>query len=247
MTKETRNVLVTGANRGIGWAISESFAKEGYSIIGTSTTAEGAKRIMSTLGNISSKVVGLQLDFSNPESIEVFINKLVDEQKRVDILVNNAGITRDNLTLRMSKKEWLDVIDINLNSVFHITKTCLKGMIKNRWGRIINISSVIGSVGNSGQSNYAASKSGVDGFSRALAQEMGSRNITVNSVAPGFIETDMTQKLVDSQKKAILKMIPLQRLGTSSEVSEVVKFLASDVASYITGEIIHVNGGMFMK
>tara|TARA_B100001093_G_C26849233_1_gene1024292 strand:- start:1826 stop:2434 length:609 start_codon:yes stop_codon:yes gene_type:complete len=202
---------------------------------------------MSTLGNISSKVVGLQLDFSNPESIEVFINKLVDEQKRVDILVNNAGITRDNLTLRMSKKEWLDVIDINLNSVFHITKTCLKGMIKNRWGRIINISSVIGSVGNSGQSNYAASKSGVDGFSRALAQEMGSRNITVNSVAPGFIETDMTQKLVDSQKKAILKMIPLQRLGTSSEVSEVVKFLASDVASYITGEIIHVNGGMFMK
>ena len=168
-------------------------------------------------------------------------------QESIDILINNAGITRDNLTLRMSSKEWHDVININLNAVFHITRACLKGMMKNRWGRIINISSVIGSIGNTGQTNYAASKSGVDGFSRALAQEMGSRNITVNSVAPGFIETDMTQKLVDSQKEAILKTIPLQRLGRSSEVSEVVKFLASDAASYITGEIIHVNGGMFMR
>ena len=247
MNKKQRNILITGANRGIGRAISESFAKEGYNIIGTSTSEEGAQRITSSLKGHSGKTIGLKLDFGDPESTEFFIQKLVSMQESVDILINNAGITRDNLALRMSNKEWHDVIDINLNAVFHVTRACLKGMMKNRWGRIINISSVIGSIGNTGQTNYAASKSGMDGFSRALAQEMGSRNITVNSVAPGFIETDMTQKLVDSQKEAILKKIPLQRLGSSSEVSEVVKFLASDAASYITGEIIHVNGGMFMR
>ncbi|OUU36089.1 MAG: 3-oxoacyl-ACP reductase [Cellvibrionales bacterium TMED49] len=247
MNKKQRNVLVTGANRGIGQAISESFAKEGYNIIGTSTTSEGAEKITLSLKDISPKAIGLQLDFGDGKSIETFIRKLIDEHERVDILINNAGITRDNLALRMSNKEWHDVIDINLNSVFHITRACLRGMMKNRWGRVINISSVIGSIGNSGQINYAASKSGVEGFSRALAQEMGSRNITVNSVAPGFIETDMTQNLPDSHKGAVLEMIPLQRLGTSSEVSDVVKFLASDAASYITGEIFHVNGGMFMR
>lgn len=239
---ETRTALVTGASRGIGKAIAESLVEAGHYVIGTATTQEGADKITSALRNGRGEV----LDVSDPASIEAFFAS-IDDLSAPTILVNNAGITKDNIALRMKEGEWDDVINTNLNSVYHVAKGCLRGMTKARWGRIINISSVVGSMGNPGQSNYAAAKAGMEGYGRALAAELGSRSITVNSIAPGFISTDMTSEMPEEQQAALLSRVPLGRLGEASEVAALVTFLASDAAGYITGETIHINGGMYMS
>lgn len=239
---ETRTALVTGASRGIGKAIAESLVEAGHYVIGTATTQEGADNISNALSNGRGEV----LDVSDSDSIEAFFSS-IDDLSAPTILVNNAGITKDNIALRMKEGEWDAVINTNLNSVYHIAKGCLRGMTKARWGRIINISSVVGSMGNPGQSNYAAAKAGMEGYGRALAAELGSRNITVNSIAPGFISTDMTSELPEEQQAALLARVPLGRLGEASEVAALVTFLASDAAAYITGETIHINGGMYMS
>lgn len=236
--------VVTGASRGIGKSIAAALAEAGAEVIGTATTQQGADAITESL---AGKCAGYVLNVSDNASIDAFFDAIKEKHDAPTILVNNAGITRDNLALRMKEDEWDDVIDTNLSSIYRVTKSCLRGMTKARWGRVINISSVVGSMGNAGQSNYAAAKAGMEGYSRALASELGSRGITVNCVAPGFIATDMTDSLPDDQKDLLLSRVPAGRLGEAEEVAAVVVFLAGDPAGYITGETIHVNGGMYMN
>ncbi|MGH8498003.1 MAG: 3-oxoacyl-ACP reductase FabG [Methylococcales bacterium] len=241
-----RIALVTGASRGIGRAIALGLLAEGYTLIGTATTGQGAERISSTISQAGGKGAGMKLDVSNPESIDGLLKSVTSQFGAPAILVNNAGITRDNLLMRMKDDEWNSIIATNLSSVFRMSRACLRPMMKARFGRIINIASVVGLTGNPGQANYSAAKAGIIGFGRSLAREVGSRNITVNSVAPGFIDTDMTRALPEQQKQALIDSIPLARLGDAEDVAHAVVFLASQRASYITGETLHVNGGMFM-
>ena len=247
MSFEGKIALVTGATRGIGKAIAQELGRQGAVVIGTATSDAGAQSITEYLQAGSIQGRGLVLDVSSDDSVSSVLKLAVDEIGVIDIVVNNAGITKDNLMLRMKADEWDSVINTNLSSLYRVTKACLRGMSKKRWGRIISVSSVVASMGNAGQSNYAASKAGMEGFSRALASEIGSRNITVNCVAPGFIDTDMTKNLPDEQKEQLQSKIPLNRLGKPHEIACVVAFLASDAASYVTGEIIQVNGGMYMS
>jgi 3-oxoacyl-[acyl-carrier protein] reductase len=241
MTKQI--ALITGASRGIGRAIAERLADDGFFVIGTATSDAGAESISAYLGENGK---GMTLDVSDSESVATVIKTINDEFGAPTVLVNNAGITRDNLLMRMKDDEWDDIINTNLTSVFRMSKAVLRGMMKVKTGRIINISSVVGSTGNAGQANYAAAKAGMIGFTKSMAKEVGSRNITVNTVAPGFIDTDMTRELNDDVKNALLSSIPLSRLGEAKEIAHAVAFLASAGASYITGETLHVNGGMFM-
>lgn len=239
-----RNIaLVTGASRGIGRAIAQQLAADGFFVIGTATSDQGAQAIATYLGDTGT---GVELNVANPDSIDAVIKRINDEFGAPAVLVNNAGITRDNLLMRMKDEEWDDIIATNLSSVFRMSKAVLRGMMKAKTGRIINISSVVGATGNAGQANYAAAKAGIVGFSKSLAKEVGSRGITVNTVAPGFIDTDMTRELADEHKQALLGSIPLGRLGDAEEIAHAVSFLASERAAYITGETLHVNGGMFM-
>ena len=240
---EGKVAIVTGASRGIGKAIAENLSASGAFVLGTATTDAGAASISSYLAGNGR---GFVLRVDEDESIERFFSAIKGEFDAPRILVNNAGITRDNIALRMKNDEWGDVIETNLSAVFKVTKAALRGMTKARWGRVINISSVVGSMGNAGQSNYAAAKSGMEGYSRSLASELASRNITVNCIAPGFIATDMTDSLPDEQKEMLLSRVPAGRLGEANEVAALVSFLAGNVAGYITGETIHINGGMYM-
>ena len=239
--------LVTGASRGIGRAIALALGKAGATVIGTATTATGAEAISAMLGEEGLQGQGVALDVTAPDACQEVIKGITEQYGAPLILVNNAGITRDNIMLRMKDDEWDDVINTNLSAIFRMSKAVLRGMTKARWGRIINISSVVGSMGNQGQANYAAAKAGVEGFTRALAREVGSRNITINTVAPGFIETDMTRALPEQQQSMLRDQIPLARLGQPEEIAAVVAFLASASAGYITGETLHVNGGMYMN
>jgi 3-oxoacyl-[acyl-carrier protein] reductase len=243
-TEVKRVALVTGATRGIGKAIANELARAGHKVIGTATSDGGVATIAENLRAAGG--TGIRLDVSDVEAVRERLAAIVSEHGAPTILVNNAGITRDNLMMRMKDDEWGDVVNTNLNALFTVSKACLRGMTKARWGRIINISSVVGSMGNAGQANYAASKAGAEGMSRAMAKELGSRSVTVNCVAPGFIATDMTDVLTEEQKALMLGQIPLGRLGAPEEIAKVVAFLASDAGGYITGETIHVNGGMYM-
>jgi 3-oxoacyl-[acyl-carrier protein] reductase len=236
--------LVTGASRGIGKAIAEKLAQLGARVIGTATTDSGAVAINSYLEPVGGR--GLRLDVTDADSVSSVIKQVGDEFGAVGILVNNAGITRDNLLMVMKDAQWEDIITTNLTSVYRMTKAVLRGMMKSRKGRIINIASVVGLTGNPGQTNYAAAKAGMLGFTKSLAREIGSRNVTVNAVAPGFIDTDMTRELAEDQRQALIGQIPLNRLGDAADVAAAVAFLASSEASYITGETLHVNGGMYM-
>ena len=240
MVNESKKVLITGASRGIGKAIAVKLKEKDFNVIGTSTSKEGVQSL------VKEGFIGIELDLNQKKSIALFNELLVDEHSDISILVNNAGITRDNLVLRMSDDEWSDVINVHLNGTFKISKIILKFMLKKRWGRIINITSASASIGNKGQANYSAAKSGVEAFSRSLAKEVGSRAITVNAVSPGYIETDMTAGMNEEVKKNILSQIPLSRFGNAEEVAELIEFLISDEASYITGQTIHVNGGLYM-
>ncbi len=235
--------LVTGASRGIGAAIAAALAAAGATVIGTATSEAGAAAISESLGNSGRGVV---LNIADDDSVQAAIKDMKAAEGSPTILVNNAGITRDNLLMRMKNDEWDDVIATNLSGAFKVSKACLRGMMKAKKGRIVNIASVIGIMGNAGQANYAAAKAGIIGFSKSLAREIGSRNITVNVVAPGFIDTDMTRVLPEDQKTAMLTQIPLNRLGEGKEIADAVVFLTSPAAAYITGETIHVNGGMLM-
>ena len=236
--------LVTGASRGIGKAIATQLAQQGATVIGTATSENGAQAISDYLSEFGGK--GFALNVTEKESVDTTIKAINEAHGGIDILVNNAGITRDNLLMRMKNDEWQDIIDTNLTSIFTLSKAVLRGMMKKRFGRIVNIGSVVGSAGNAGQANYAAAKAGVIGFSKSMAREVASRGITINVVAPGFIDTDMTKALTDDQKEAIFKDIPANRLGAPDEIAATVAFLVSDGAAYITGETIHVNGGMYM-
>lgn len=247
MNLQGKVALVTGASRGIGQAIALELGRQGAIVIGTATTSSGAERIAETLKNNGIEGAGLVLDVGNDESVSSTLEHIQQHLGQPAILVNNAWITRDNLMLRMKDDEWYDVINTNLNSLYRLSKAVLRGMTKARWGRIINIGSVVGAMGNAGQVNYAAAKAGLEGFSRALAREVGSRGITVNSVAPGFIDTDMTRELPEAQRDALLGQIPLGRLGQAEEIAKVVAFLASDGAAYVTGATVPVNGGMYMS
>lgn len=239
--------LVTGASRGIGRAIAIELAgNKAYTVIGTATTAQGADSIRSYLAEAKAKGEGLIVDVASDESVTRLVDTIKEKYGTPMVLVNNAGITRDNLLMRMQAEEWSAVIDTNLGSMYRVCKACVRGMTKARRGRIINISSVVASSGNAGQTNYAASKAGIEGFTRALAIEIGSRGITVNAVAPGFIDTDMTRGLGEKQAQTLLAQIPLARFGQPQEIAVLVAFLASENAAYITGETIHVNGGMYM-
>ncbi|MBD9424517.1 3-oxoacyl-ACP reductase FabG [Pseudomonas sp. PDM15] len=247
MSLQGKVALVTGASRGIGQAIAFELGRQGATVIGTATSEAGAARIGEALKEQGLLGAGMLLDVSSDESVNAVLEQIQKDFGAVAILVNNAGITRDNLMLRMKDEEWFDVINTNLNSLFRLSKAVLRGMTKARWGRIISIGSVVGAMGNAGQVNYAAAKAGLEGFSRALAREVGSRSITVNSVAPGFIDTDMTRELPEAQREALLTQIPLGRLGQAEEIAKVVGFLASDGAAYVTGATVPVNGGMYMS
>ncbi|MFL9812303.1 3-oxoacyl-ACP reductase FabG [Stutzerimonas sp. VN223-3] len=247
MNLQGKVALVTGASRGIGQAIALELGRQGAIVIGTATSASGAERIAETLKESGIEGAGLVLDVTNDESVASTLEQIQQSFGQPAILVNNAGITRDNLMLRMKDDEWHDVINTNLSSLYRLTKGVLRGMTKARWGRIISIGSVVGAMGNAGQVNYAAAKAGLEGFSRALAREVGSRGITVNAVAPGFIDTDMTRELPETQRDALLGQIPLGRLGQAQEIAKVVAFLASDGAAYVTGATVPVNGGMYMS
>ena len=240
MSKQKKKILITGASRGIGKGIALKSKENGYIVLGTSTSEEGAQ------GLEKEGILGLVLNLNDSKSIEGFNDALIKDHSDIEILINNAGITRDNIVLRMSDEEWMDVLNVHLNGTFKISKTVLKFMLKKRWGRIINITSTSASTGNRGQANYAAAKSGVEAFSRSLAKEVGSRGITVNSVAPGYIETDMTEQINNKMKEEILKQIPLSRFGRAEEVTQLIEFLITDEASYITGQTIHINGGLYM-
>ena len=241
---ESRVALVTGANKGIGNEILKLLSKNGYTVVGTSRSSEGVSIIEKSLA--SKAGCGLIFDVTNKDATASLSSKIKEKYGNVSILVNNAGITMDNLLIRMTDNEWNDVIETNLSSVYRITKEFIKDMMKDRYGRVINIGSVVGMSGNAGQTNYSATKSALLGFTKSLAKEVASRNITVNTVSPGFIDTDMTKKLKDSQKDALMSSIPLGRMGSTEELAHVVQFLASDEASYITGENINVNGGLYM-
>lgn len=238
-----RTVLITGASRGIGRAILERFNQSNFRLIGTATSEKGLDAIRSCGDNVIAK----QLDLSDKSSIEDLLGSLRQEDMFPDTLINNAGVTADNLMLRMKDSEWDSVIETNLTGVFSLTQGLLKPMVKNRFGRIVTISSVVGFTGNAGQANYAAAKAGLVGFNKSLAQEIATRGITANIVAPGFIETDMTSQLNETQKESLAKNIPMQRMGTASDIAEGVFFLCSEQASYITGHTLHINGGMFMS
>ncbi len=247
MNLNDKVALVTGATRGIGAAIAEALGKAGATVVGTATSEAGAASISQRFADNGVNGIGMVLNVTDAESVANVIKAITEQFAAPTILVNNAGITKDNILMRMKDDEWMGVLDTNLTSVFRLAKGCVRPMTKARWGRIINISSVVGAMGNAGQSNYSASKAGVGGFTRALAKELGSRNITVNTVAPGFIDTDMTKDLPETSKEAMLTQIPLARLGAPEEIAAVVCFLAGDAAGYITGETIHVNGGMYMS
>ena len=247
MSLQGKVALVTGATRGIGQAIALELGRQGAIVIGTATSPAGAESIAQTLKDNGLEGAGLVLDVGCGESVAATLEHIQQHLGQPLILVNNAGITRDNLLMRMKDDEWFDVVNTNLNSLFRLSKAVLRGMTKARWGRIINIGSVVGAMGNGGQANYAASKAGLEGFGRALAREVGSRAITVNAVAPGFIDTDMTRELSEAQRGAILTQKPLGRLGQPEEIAKVVAFLASDGAAYVTGATIPVNGGMYMS
>jgi 3-oxoacyl-[acyl-carrier protein] reductase len=240
MQKESKKILITGASRGIGKDIALNSKEKGYKVLGTSTTNEGVSSLK------ENGIHGLQLDLNDKKSVESFNGLLTQEHPDIAVLVNNAGITRDNIVLRMSEEEWTDVLNVNLNGAFKVTKTVLKFMLKKRWGRILNITSTSASTGNRGQANYAAAKAGIEAFSKSLAKEVGSRGITVNAIAPGYIQTDMTEVISENVKEEILSQIPLSRFGKPEEISQLVDFLISDEASYITGQTIHINGGLFM-
>lgn len=245
MTVDNKIVLITGANRGIGHSIMSAFINAGYVVVGTSRSDDGVKKINDTIGD-PSKGCGVKMDVTSENDIQS-ANKLIRDKFGITtILINNAGVTKDNLLMRMSSEEWNDVIDTNLNSLYRVTKEFIREMMKQKTGRIINISSVVGMSGNAGQSNYSSSKSAIYGFTKSLAKEVASRNITVNAISPGFIETDMTDKLSDEQKQAIISAIPLSRMGSAKDIADITLFLASDSASYITGENINVNGGLYM-
>jgi len=246
MILENKIALVTGASRGIGKAIALKLGQHGAIVIGTATTQTGANVIDQYLDKAGIKGMGAALNVNNAEQINSTIQKIREKFGEIEILVNNAGITRDNLLVRMKDEEWDDIIETDLKSVFRLSRAVLRPMMKARSGRIINISSVVGSIGNSGQANYAAAKAGVFGFSKSLAREVGSRNITVNCIAPGFIDTDMTRALSDEHQQNLIQHVPLARLGQSEEVADAVAFLASSAAGYITGTTLHVNGGMYM-
>ncbi len=243
MNLEGKIALVTGASRGIGRSIAELLVERGATVIGTATSDNGAAAISEYLGENGK---GLALNVTDTDSIEAVLKQINDEFGAIDILVNNAGITRDNLLMRMKDDEWTDIMDTNLTSIFRLSKAVLRGMMKKRQGRIINVGSVVGTMGNAGQTNYAAAKAGVIGFTKSMAREVASRGVTVNTVAPGFIETDMTKALNDEQRAATLANVPAGRLGDPREIASAVAFLASPEAAYITGETLHVNGGMYM-
>ena len=238
-------VLVTGATRGIGKAIALTLGGAGATVIGTATTESGAENISKVFAENKISGKGMKLDVTDNAQVSNLVKDIGEDFGSVDILVNNAGITRDNILLRMKEDEWEDIINTNLSSVFKMSKSLLRGMIKKRSGRIISITSVVGAMGNAGQSNYGAAKAGIIGFTKSLAREVGVRGITVNSIAPGFIETDMTDRLPDDQKEALASQIPMGRFGTPNEVAQAVLFLAGESGSYITGQTIHVNGGMY--
>ena len=238
--------LVTGASRGIGQAICLALGDAGAIVVGSATTEDGALKITEYISGAGLKGKGVVLDVSRPESIAACMKQVTEEFGVVDILINNAGITKDTLLMAMKDDQWDAIISTNLSSVFRMSKAVIRGMMKKRKGRIISISSVVGATGNAGQTNYAAAKAGLVGFSKSLAREIGSRNITVNAVAPGLIDTDMTRELGQQQKEALISQIPLGRLGHAEEIAATVLFLASPAAAYITGETIHVNGGMYM-
>jgi 3-oxoacyl-[acyl-carrier protein] reductase len=238
--------LVTGASRGIGRAILEQLAHDGFAVIGTATSEAGTAAIEAHLREVGLAGRAHVVRVDDPASVDALFERLKADDVAPAVLVNNAGVTRDNLLMRMSDDEWNDVIETNVSSLYRLCKPILRGMMRARWGRIINVSSVVGRMGNPGQANYVASKAAIEGFTRALAQEVGSRNITVNAVAPGFIATDMTQALTEEQRAAMLARIPLGRMGHVEEIARVVAFLASDAAAYITGETIHINGGLHM-
>jgi len=235
--------LVTGASRGIGKAIAQQLTEDGFYVVGTATSDSGAAAISEYLSKAGT---GMKLNVTDADSIQSVIKEITSSVGAPTVLVNNAGITRDNLMLRMKDEEWDDIISTNLSSIFRVSKACLRGMMKNKKGRIVSIASVVGVMGNSGQANYSAAKAGIIGFSKSLAKEVGSRHITVNTVAPGFIDTDMTKELTDDQKAALIEGVPLARLGEPQEIANAVSFLCSDKAAYITGETLHVNGGMYM-
>jgi 3-oxoacyl-[acyl-carrier protein] reductase len=238
--------LVTGASRGIGAAIAQELGKQGATVIGTATSAGGAEQITNALKEAKVKGAGMALDVNDTAQIEAVLKDIADQYGPISILVNNAGITKDMLLMRMTEEDWDSVLSTNLKSVFRLSQAVLRPMMKARYGRIISISSVVGHMGNAGQANYAAAKAGMAGFSKSLAREVGSRNITVNCVAPGFIDTDMTRALTEEQRNGLLQHIPLARLGAPQDIAAAVSFLASPGAGYITGETIHVNGGMNM-
>ncbi len=238
-------VLVTGASRGIGRAISMALGNAGATVIGTATSEEGANNISKIFSDNSILGKGMKLNVTDNNQIIELLKAVSDEFGSVDILINNAGITRDNILVRMKAEEWDDIINTNLSSVYRMSKAVLRGMIKKRSGRIISITSVVGAMGNAGQSNYAAAKAGIMGFTKSLAREVGVRGITVNAIAPGFIETDMTDNLPEDQKAALASQIPMGRLGTVDEIAQAVLFLASDSGSYITAQTLHINGGMY--
>ncbi|HMW48176.1 MAG TPA: 3-oxoacyl-ACP reductase FabG [Cellvibrionaceae bacterium] len=244
---EQKVALVTGASRGIGAAIAEALGNSGLFVVGTATSEAGASAITERFAEAKINGVGKVLNVTDGESVEALVAEIAASHGPVAVLVNNAGITKDNLLMRMSDEEWFDVINTNLSAVYRLSKACLRGMMKQRWGRIVNIASVVGAMGNAGQTNYSATKAGVMGFTRSLAKEIGSRNITVNAVAPGFIETDMTRDLPEAQKAQLSASVALGRLGQPQEIANAVAFLVSDHASYITGETLHVNGGMYMS
>ncbi len=244
---ENQIALVTGASRGIGQAIAKGLGASGATVIGTATSAAGADKITAYLKEAGISGQGMVLDVADNESVASCIKQIGADYGAPDILVNNAGITKDTLLMAMKDEQWEDIINTNLTSIFRMSKAVVRGMMKKRNGRIISISSVVGASGNPGQTNYAAAKAGLVGFSKSLAREIGSRNITVNAVAPGFIDTDMTRELDQNQKDALLTQIPLGRLGSAEEIAATVVFLASPAAGYITGETIHVNGGMYMS
>ena len=239
-----RTALVTGASRGIGRTIAEALARQGATVVGTATSEQGGTAITQWIASLSSASRGAVLDVGSDASVEALFAGLAAAP---EILVNNAGITRDNLLMRMKPEEWNDVVSTNLSSLYRVCKAALRGMMKARYGRIINVSSVVGLIGNAGQTNYAAAKAGMIGFTKSLAREIASRNVTVNVVAPGFIDTDMTRALDEKQVQALREQIPLAKLGTSADVAAAVTFLASDLAGYITGETLNVNGGLSMQ
>lgn len=243
---EGRVALVTGASRGIGKAILHALGRTGATVVGTATSESGAAAITQALGDAGLQGRGMLLDVTDAAQVEATIEQILESFGRIDVLVNNAGITRDNLLMRMKDAEWHDILDTNLSSVFRLSRAVLRPMMKARHGRIISIASVVGAAGNAGQTNYAAAKAGMIGFSKSLAQEVGSRGITVNCVAPGFIDTDMTRALPEAARNKLLERIPLGKLGTAEDIAQAVVFLASDGAGYVTGSTLHVNGGMYM-